>query len=128
MLGDTKTWRVESGLEHSARVKLQSVLSQLQDVGASLTTPNSWVSPSPCASIGAHISPSTSSVSSLSKNLFFQDVKMFLPPLHSFDKHTEKVGSTGHWEYGEAQKHTVPALRVSGWAGVEWIEKYVSLS
>lgn len=39
---------------------------------------------------------------------------------------TEKVGSTGHWEYDGAQEHTGPALTVSGRAGVEWIEKYVS--
>lgn len=45
---------------------------------------------------------------------------MSLPALHSFDKHTEKVGSTGHWEYDGEQEHTGPALRVSGRAGVEW--------
>lgn len=51
---------------------------------------------------------------------------MSLPPLHSFGKHTETVGSTGYWEYDGEQEHTGPTLRVSGGAGVEWIEKYVS--
>lgn len=31
---------------------------------------------------------------------------MSLPPLHSFGKHTEKVGSTGHWEYKMESSNT----------------------